>query len=343
MPHTNLDSIQVLRGVAAFSVLLFHIGASWVTQFHLFEKNILYVGASGVDLFFVICGFIACYTTREIRHQNIKHYLIKRFVRITPLYWGLTLALGGILFLLPNFIAETTLSWANLFKSLSFIPYDRGDGKLYPILYLGWTLNYEIFFYLLFALSLIIGNTRMLFAGIIIALLGITGQIFKPEFAIGKFYTNLIMIEFIFGGLIYFLYARHTHILKMLIPFWPVFALLLIVQNHFIFDLHRTWKWGIPAALLFSSISVITISQKRNWKWLIKLGDISYSLYLTHPFVIIIMSKLTIAAIGRTPLGAGISAFASIVACLVVSWVLFRFFEVPSNQWLRHKFLKSTA
>ena len=126
-----IDSIQILRLIAAFFVILLHC-------------DIYIVGASSPDLFFVISGFIIMYTTDE--NSKIKYFLPKRFIRLVPLYWMVTIFTYCILLVKPklSMVSEATPEY--LVKSLFFIPFVNSKGLNFPITCVGWTLNYEILF-----------------------------------------------------------------------------------------------------------------------------------------------------------------------------------------------------
>ena len=136
--QNKIESIQVLRFFAAFSVMMVHLP--------IFE-----FGIWGVDIFFIISGFIMMYVTEN----NEKFFLIKRIFRIVPLYWILTLGVFILAIFVPDILNNTTANIEHLFKSLFFIPFDKNGTGHFPILFLGWTLNFEVIFYFLFALSLV--------------------------------------------------------------------------------------------------------------------------------------------------------------------------------------------
>ena len=111
-------------------------------------------GAAGVDIFFVVSGFIMVVTTMK-RDMAPGEFLLHRIARIVPVYWVVTILLFAIVMygFKPVGIMRMQPDW--LAKSLLFIPFDR-DGRVEPIISVGWTLNYEMFFYLLFALGLFV-------------------------------------------------------------------------------------------------------------------------------------------------------------------------------------------
>src|SRR5882672_247790 len=165
-----LDSVQALRALAALCVVVYHV-------------DFVGRGAFGVDIFFVISGFIICHVTAK-DHDG---FLRKRLIRIVPLYWAGTLCLYCLGLVAPRLLqSEPTLS--GLVNSLLFIPYAKEGGRVYPILFLGWTLNYEMFFYALFACALAL-NRRLAPITVCAALVVLVaaGQPVAPSSVIGRF------------------------------------------------------------------------------------------------------------------------------------------------------------
>ncbi|MGB0919773.1 MAG: acyltransferase family protein [Alphaproteobacteria bacterium] len=176
--QSKLEVIQVLRAVAALMVVLLHLCGELMRHVDGLDKNYFIIGGSGVDIFFVISGFIICYTTRNT--QSIKTFAIKRLARIIPLYSILTLGLFVILSIAPQFAYSSEASWPNLIQSLLFIPHEGPTGSVKPLLKLGWTLNYEMLFYTVFAVALLAGKWRILVAS----------TVFLVAVAFGQFYQG---------------------------------------------------------------------------------------------------------------------------------------------------------
>lgn len=159
MPHDKMFSnIQVLRGFAAIAVVTFHTVLT--ASKYQFPPDLLSVlsewGKNGVDVFFVISGFIMVYIQTVKRDTPLK-FLTHRIVRIVPLYWTLTLGLVFLYLLIPGVFNEMkmTSSWA--LSSFFFI--SGPFYNTYPVLYLGWTLEYEMLFYVVFAVGVVVECT----------------------------------------------------------------------------------------------------------------------------------------------------------------------------------------
>ena len=206
----HFDSIQALRGLAALFVVFQHV-------------RFLNFGAFGVDIFFCISGFMIMFTTEK----STKYFFRKRLVRILPLYYLMTLGTYLLLLLFPSMFQQTRHDFSYLVKSLLFIPFDIGSGAIQPLVRIGWTINCEMLFYLLFFIAF---HISMKYRGLIcsaflVILVGMV-QIFAPAISswqspIGNvlspfliFYGDPVMLEFLFGILAYYLlrylYRRHT-------------------------------------------------------------------------------------------------------------------------------------
>ncbi len=203
--HTKLLPIQYLRAVAALMVVWHHAAEQLPGLKPLI--NPVY-GAYGVDLFFVISGFVMVLTTHG-RAVSRRAFLWRRIVRIVPLYWLLTSLLLALLALRPGWFGHAPPDLAHVVASFLFVPHEsaRFPGELWPVLVPGWTLNYEMFFYACFALLL--GRPWMLcglFGGLVLL-----GSI-APETALGpvvRFYTSYHLLEFVAGILAALAWIRH--------------------------------------------------------------------------------------------------------------------------------------
>jgi peptidoglycan/LPS O-acetylase OafA/YrhL len=164
------------------------------------DYNFPSTGAFGVDIFFIISGFIIAYMVSE----NTENFLVKRIIRIAPLYVLATIAMTMTVAFFPNLIRSTTISLSGFIKSILFIPGPENRGQ--PILGQGWTLNYEIFFYLvMFLCILMVKNKKYLSIACISVLVFIMAilNLLKPENYILNYYKNGLFPEFIYGMILY--------------------------------------------------------------------------------------------------------------------------------------------
>jgi exopolysaccharide production protein ExoZ len=274
--RSELLSIQYLRAVAAIAVVLFH--AAKMTH-HSFEA-----GAAGVDVFFVISGFLMWTIGRRYDGAPVT-FLAKRAGRIVPLYWLLTFALAALAVLVPPpFHGYGPIpSVAHFFSSLFFVP--EHDA---PIIVAGWTLNFEVFFYLVFALSLLLAaRTRLLALTATFATLFVVGRWLHPASPIAVLFTSPLLLEFLAG-----VWLGKAWTDGMRLPAWAGGAAVLLgaiaiaeVPRLGIYpEPIRAYVWG-PAALMIvaGALSLEPIFRSRVLKF---LGDASYSIYLVHVTVL---------------------------------------------------------
>jgi exopolysaccharide production protein ExoZ len=151
-------------------------------------------GAMAVDIFFVISGFIVAYSTASTPSRPGRFFTL-RVIRIVPLYWAATLVLAALEQMAPSQLASP-FSWGLLAHSLAFVP-------PYPLFKLGWTLNYQMFFYALFALSLWLSQKwRLPVLGVTLCTLVAIGLKFGPLAGAPLVYTDVRMLAFLAGMLI---------------------------------------------------------------------------------------------------------------------------------------------
>jgi len=199
----ELKSLQILRAVAAISVVYFHIGSG---PYAPIPTPIPTFGSFGVDIFFVISGFVMAMVVAK--GHSARSFAISRLTRIVPLYWILTTCLLLLAAVKPDLLSSTTANLLNYLKSLCFIPYFKENGSLTPMLAVGWTLNYEMFFYLCVWISLIFVRRFYVQATIsLIILCYFLASMATQNSVVSSFFGNTQIFEFLFGMLLYKVYG----------------------------------------------------------------------------------------------------------------------------------------
>jgi peptidoglycan/LPS O-acetylase OafA/YrhL len=288
----TIVTVQYLRGLAAVMVVFQHA----LDQFPAFGALLpTKVGGAGVDIFFVISGFVMTYTT-ERNGYRAGQFLLRRAVRILPLYWAMTTLVAVLLFFAAHLVSNSRFTLDSYFLSLLFIPHANpgAPGSITPMLKLGWTLNFEVMFYLVFAALLWLRPIQrtLALAGIFAAIV-IAAALFPPSAPPLIFFSNNIIFEFIFGCAVA-LTMFSDHFARVSNTTWALtlaasIALLLVGGADFTPTLPRCVYFGIPSALLVASVVGLERNAKRrtDQPLLHFLGDASYSNYLAHLYVVI--------------------------------------------------------
>ncbi len=336
----RIVSLQILRFFAAFGVVVTHYYNELFLRYG-YEQNYFSIGASGVDVFFVISGFIISYVAA--RDSSASQYFLKRIFRIAPLYWALTFGMFFIALTLPQLLSGTTANMEHLVKSLLFIPFEKEPGLVQPVLFLGWTLNYEMFFYAIMALSMVISRRHAIpLTAVLICGFFLGSVILRPDALIWKFYSNPIILEFVYGVVIYLAWERLPHLFEKIRLIWIPGTVILLSQQFWHPGFGRAVDMGIPAAMIVVGVLGSRSKDGRLTNFLSTLGDASFSVYLCHPFVLQFFFRI-IEPHFRLDIYGHI--IASVIVCSFVvlpSLMLYRLLEYPSNELLRNRFLRKT-
>ncbi|HXV29553.1 MAG TPA: acyltransferase [Sinorhizobium sp.] len=334
-------NIQVLRAVAATLVVWIHaqelidgqnILPGWARQF----------GYGGVDLFFVISGFIMVRTTQG-KDISPLAFLKKRVIRIVPMYYFFTLSTMAVAMLVPQVFNSTSAEVSHVVKSLFFIPFEKSHERVYPLYYLGWTLNFEMLFYGVFSLSLfLVRPIRMLaVAAVLIALAGLGRSVenLTDHGVTAYFYTRPILLDFAFGMFVAWLLPTSARISNPA-PWW---CLLAVGTAWFILGgeafpvatlpiapiTDTVLRFGVPSALIVAGAIGLELAGFRIGNTLMRRsGDASYSIYLSHYFfvagVIVAADRLALGGFGRAVLLA-----VTMVAALAFGFITYHLLERP--------------
>lgn len=344
----KLNSVQMLRALAALMVTVAH--ASEEAKFFFgFEPLIDTTPlGKGVDLFFVISGFIIYYSSLKLfqKENALAIFSYNRFSRVVPLYFLFTTLMVFVVVFMPSGVKEARFDIMQIVSSYTFIPYERYDGRIAPILSLGWTLNYEIFFYCLFSLMIWMPPRRAAMS--IIAILGglsVVGLFLDAATpAALRFWTHNIILEFALGvgvGVAYERWGKRfavSTLAALALGVGGMAALYALnLPDMFVNKPPRILTAGVPAACMIVA-AVMLLPQ--NWekglpRWISALGDSSYSLYLSHRFVQRpIQIVLTRAPIDPAVLGP-IYLFTAVIAAVIVGHIIYIVIETPLLRTMR--------
>lgn len=344
-----IANVQILRAVAALMVVHAHaaaggLGLRWVG------------GANGVDLFFVISGFIIAFVGTSAPDQ----FMRRRLLRIVPIYWASTLALWALVTAVPSLFRSASNDLGLLVRSLLFIPDPNGpleDGMPHPTLSGGWTLNYEMYFYVMFWFALAVSRrwaTLIAIVGLLVVMATLRVTRLDTTSPTAFFYAHSITLEFVFGILAFhfvqWLEKRkifngavwQTALLGALV----VTGLLCLLFNKELFGSGpRFLLSGVPAFVVVMAAVLLEKHQsfRITNRLAIAIGDASYVLYLIQAYVVFGITRLLLR--GRTftePVGQLVVVGLMVIASLV-ALAIYRYLEAPMLRALKRRFVNSSV
>ncbi|MDR6290865.1 peptidoglycan/LPS O-acetylase OafA/YrhL [Inquilinus ginsengisoli] len=334
----KLQGVQILRGVAASMIVVLHciyvVYSRAAPPDEVAARFGLFLGI-GVDIFFVISGFIMMMISDQ-RKTGAGKFFVSRVCRIVPNYWFYTLLLAGVGVMVPSLLRAIDVNAATLLKSLFFIPFLRPNGEAQPILGVGWTLNYEMFFYLIFAGLISIGawQRTVAMAGIFAVLFAI-GLMSDEASLMRWFFGNTIVFTFVGGMVLYLIFRTWGRPGPMLSMVAFGTAIVILAPMVGVWNPSREARfllWGIPSMLIVYAALGLPLMKQAAARFLEAVGDASYSLYLCHSLVITAVF-FAWRALGVVPPWAFIPA--AFVASLLAAFVAYRFVEIPLTEAAR--------
>jgi exopolysaccharide production protein ExoZ len=345
----QIDGLQILRAVAVFLVAWLHAGqvlGDWrVTELPHF-------GAFGIDIFFVISGFIMSSVLLRTRQtpgvRATWGFLKRRLIRIFPIYWLFALLESVRLLHGRGFFLQ------NYFPSFLLLP---GFFPRYPLL-LGasWTMIFEMFFYYVLAAILLVTAKRAVpvsiaFFGTVVLL----GEVIGAQRPVWVIFSSPILLEFIFGAIAALAFLRFGQRRRLGIAMVIVGAAIsLYMRAHpqqggaAGIDMvlssggvtRRVLTWGLAATMIVSGVIFWSPStQSLPGRIAVILGNASYSAYLASGLVIEFTGRLLLRLGGDAP-SAGREALFQIILVVTVllgGWICYQFVEWPMIRWLQAK------
>jgi exopolysaccharide production protein ExoZ len=325
----QLIGVQYLRGLAALSVVWYHIVPNVVAK----EAMTPYLTAllpARVDVLFVISGFII-WTTTQRSTVEAWPWWRNRLIRIVPLYWLALVTVLAVRFVKSAPLPTPDEAW----KAFLFVPATNSvTGEFTPFLGPGWTLNYEFFFYIVVAISLLLPARahRVVFMLTLFGSLVALRSLADIKNPIQYRMTSPLFFEFMGGVLLAWLYPKLEHwkeSYRRMLGFAGAASSLMVLWTltFLVRSGPRTVKFGVLAMLLvFSALLLDNWLRGHLIEPLRKLGDTSFSLYLSHPIVIEIVFPVFAAAgiTGAVPAGG-----AALAVCMLVGLLTYRWVETP--------------
>lgn len=345
----RIESVQLLRGVAAMLVVFNHAAllardakeSSGVGSL-VPSRMLTDLGEFGVDLFFVISGFVmALGAHRFAGLRGAVVFLVQRINRIAPLFYLACLVLAAWML---GTGAETNFERAAWLNSLTFIPFFDDTRYSWPIHYLGWTLAFEFVFYLfVFAQIVLRLGAKPLVLLVAVAAAPLFNDVASGERVVWHFFTNPMLWEFALGVTAFVLWdagllqrTRWVGSASLVLAFAILAAFAWNTESGWFFlaedPIHdgdsaaRALYWGVPAFLIFCfTVTRAPLGHGRFAAVGRRLGDASYSLYLSHLFVMMVAAK----AAQLLPLPPVAVLVIAIVASAVTGVLVYALVEKP--------------
>lgn len=342
----KLTEIQLLRAFAVFLVALAH-SSSQINAPQLFRPEL---GHFGVDIFFIISGFIMVLTT-EKKKQGAISFFLDRLTRIVPVYWFYSFVLLAVSIIAPSALRGTEFSLGHLILSLGFIPHvNPATESFSPFLRLGWTLNMEMMFYCVFSLAMFTHfQKRVTIASTTLAVLVILGygstainvDLWGPI----EFWSSDLVLEFIMGMGLGILYVRkRIPQIKMSVAA-GIFIFGLCLAYYFsdaaIESQFRGIFWGIPAAMIVLSVLITTRQEPVTLisRTFAGVGNASFTIYLSHIFFFSILRLIWQSL--KLPQGTLLAQisfqFLAIILAFTCGYLAYKIVEVPLTNAVRRQ------
>jgi exopolysaccharide production protein ExoZ len=339
------NSIQLLRFLAALMVIICH-STFYASERLIIGSDVYTQGSNGVSLFFVISGFVMIISSQKLLTASggWKTFAAKRIIRIIPIYWIMTTFKLTIMLVSTALVYHSSLDFWVALKSYLFIPALNMDGEYKPLYGVGWTLNFEMFFYLLFTVAIALRIKPIPFLSTIFIVLAFLSYFKTSQWPAVGFYADTVVLNFLYGMIVAQLVLKAkfmpislafvTLSIGILYMFLPIKGFLDIsnyVNMLFI---------GLASGLVVYSAASLDKSYNIGFpRFLVFLGGASYSLYLIHPTVAplipTILSKLHLKLLE-------ISIILSVISSLIAGSLFFKLCETPTFLNRHYKsFLKS--
>lgn len=278
--------VQALRFVAALMVVVTH-STLYVSERLNPSLGVWGAGASGVEIFFVISGFVMVATSHSyLDAGGWLKFAKRRIVRIVPMYWIATSIKAAISIVSVNLVLHSQFAPDAALKSLFFIPYQNELGRVEPLLGVGWTLNFEMMFYLLFTIALALRANPVKLIGPILILAAVLWPFSPKDMPAVSFYLSPIVLNFLSGMIIAQWAMRNPVCRPMLALPAAVIGFTILVGREAV-PLFSTpiALWIGATALIAAVVNLEPILKNIIPRWLVTLGAASYALYLFHPLI----------------------------------------------------------
>jgi exopolysaccharide production protein ExoZ len=337
-----LPSVQWLRAIAAMMIVIYHVDSnanSLREQAGLAPSALSSIPWSfGIHIFFVISGFIMILTTKNFGEPGAwKVFLLRRIIRIVPLYWILTTVMVLVLLMAPHSVGIAGHKFSYILNSYFFIPVLRAPEDLRPLLGPGWTLDYEMYFYVAMAFATL-WPRRLGIAALTVAFVALAwyGRDLDKSTPIAFAWTDGIILEFILGIFLGLLFETGWRIHGALAACLVMAGTALAIPE---FQWPAVLSAGIPAVMIVGGFVLCPpLTDSIATQWLTHLGNASYSIYLSHAMVLRPLRDVCVRLVDG-PWSPFLLFCAGVTLSVVVGCLIHHLIEQPVtrylNRWLR--------
>ena len=342
-----LNSLQACRALAAILVVLYHASHGIFRLPKYFDHkpfgSVFDFGYAGVDFFFVLSGFIMMHVHWQDIDQPraLGAYLWKRLTRIYPIYWIVLAVILPVYFLVPQFGLGHERDPDVIVRAIFLFPHP----ETHLVLGVAWTLVYEVFFYLLFALLILDKRIGMLiFAGWMVCVLAYPWFESFP----GNFLFSYLHIRFLAGMAVALLLMRW----RMPAPRLAAFGGAALFLGAGILDAYVRPLTALEQTLgyaLGSAVAIAALVQAERSglieppRWLVYLGNASYSIYLIHFVVLSVLAKVVKASAFDLWIPGTVLFCLHVIAAIAVGCLFHHVIEHPIHVWAKRYFRRTKA
>lgn len=359
--ESKLQWVQALRGAAALMVVMVHSRSVLMDTAagKVVADHVLLPMGMGVDLFFIISGFLMMFTSQSFDGTKAYawQFIAKRAARIWPLFAVVTPVALVVEHGMHGFL-DPSIAFPYL-EGLAFIPHNPSASGIYFQMAVGvaWTLCFECYFYLLFAACMLFGRWRYAVMAAWFALTLVALPLIRGSYSLNvatqplvewSRYANLainpIVWDFVIGMIGGWLYISDFKVERT----WKIYAVVTVLSLLLLIGWNRLGMvnffgphgWGAPMAILFfDALMLAKVDALKVPAWSVWLGDISYSLYLIHVYVFEILQRVVNAIPMNHDASNAVLFVIRPVAAVICAWLTFRYVETPLSTWARKRLL----
>jgi exopolysaccharide production protein ExoZ len=334
----RFKGLQGLRFLAAVSVVAHH------SMFYANERlddSFPVWGIGAVELFFAISGFVAVVSTKSLRSRvdGWKYYVVRRGIRILPMYWIATTIKLVTLLAVPAAVLHAQLNWGDVGLSYGLLPSRNVDGSIAPLLGVAWTLLYEAFFTLVFGLALASRLNPFWVSGALLSGCAALSVLRPAGYSPFLTYFDPILLYFVVG-IIVGRFAATRSVRQLACGVLGVVALHLAVDLPGGINVSQQVRLVVVTALLVGVMYAEPWLEHRAPDVLVHLGNASFSLYLIHPLASPLVPEVMDHLGLRWPV---VSTVLSVTGAIVAALLLFRFVEDPMTRKLQARLRYGTV